>query len=79
MSYSLTKVGPANIGNRFSPLSLVQKYWDDDEQSHAMSLLKGITDILVACIVSDRDKYWENAARATFIGFALLLLENQLP
>ncbi len=68
-----------SIGNRFSPLSLVQTYWDDDEQSHAMSLLKGITDILVACIVSDRDKYWENAARATFIGFALLLLENHLP
>ncbi len=64
------------IGNRFSPLSLVQKYWDDGEESHAMSLLKGITDILVACIVSDKDKYWESTARATFIGIALLLLEN---
>jgi type IV secretion system protein VirD4 len=67
------------IGDRFSPLSLVQQYWDLDEKSRAMTLLKGIADILVACIASEKDKYWENTASDTFMGFALLLLENSFP
>ncbi len=67
------------IGDRFSPLSLVQQYWDNDEKGRAMTLLKGIVDILATSITSDRDKFWENAACDTFLGFALLLLEYNFP
>ena len=63
-------------GDRWSPLTLVQKYWDSGYHGHASELLSDIAGIITEKIHSDRDRYWKQAAIDVFLGFSLLVLEH---
>lgn len=63
-------------GNRWSPLTLVQRYWNAGNRSHAIMLLKDIAEMITADIASTRDGFWHMAAADAFMGFSLLLLEH---
>ena len=63
-------------GDRWSPLSLVESYYKAGDKSRAVLLLKEVADIVIQSIASSRDRYWEEAAKDTFLGFSLLCLEN---
>ena len=65
-------------GDRWSPLTLVQQYWNSGNYSRATMLLKDIAELLTSKIVSTKDRYWQMAAIDCFIGFSLLLLEKGL-
>ena len=65
--------------DRFSPLSLVQRYWNNGDHSRATILLKDICAIVTEKLHSERDKFWETAAQDAIAGFALLLLEKGAP
>ena len=67
------------IGDRFSPLSLVERYWKSGDHSKAIILLKDISEILTAKLISSKDSYWMLAAQDSFIGFAILILERGWP
>ena len=67
------------IGDRFSPLTLVERYWKSGEHSKATILLKDICGILTAKLVSSKDSYWMLAAQDSFMGFATLILERGWP
>ena len=67
------------ISDRFSPLSLAQRCWNDGNTNRATLLLKDICNLITAKIHSDRDRFWEVAAQDAIMGFALLLLEKKLP
>ena len=66
-------------GDRFSPFSLVQRYWDKGDRSRATILLKDICTLVTSKIHSDRDQFWEIAAQDAIMGFALLILEHRAP
>ena len=63
----------------FSPLSLVQEYWDRGDRSRATILLKDICALVTSKIHSERDMFWEIAAQDAIMGFGLLLLERRNP
>ena len=67
------------VGDRFSPLSLVERYWKSGDRSRATILLKDICEILTAKLFSTRDGYWQMAAQDCFMGFAILILEKGWP
>lgn len=64
-------------GDRWSPLSLIQKYWDEGKTGRAMVLLKSVATIILSQFTGERDAYWRLAATDCFLGFALLLLEHR--
>ena len=66
-------------GDRWSPFSLVQRYWDAGDRSRAMTLLKDIAELVMQPVRSERDGFWHMAASDTLIGFAVLLLEKKMP
>ena len=68
-----------DCGDRWSPFTLVQRYWDSGNKARATLLLKDITELATSEIASARDGYWQMAAQDTIIGFALLLLERRKP
>lgn len=63
-------------GDRWSPLPLIQKYWDEGKQGRASALLKSVATIMMSRFTGERDTYWRLAATDCFLGFALLLLEK---
>lgn len=65
-------------GDRWSPLTLVQQYWNSGNRSRAMMLLKDIAELLTVRIISTKDGYWRMGAIDAFLGFSLLLLEKGL-
>lgn len=67
------------VGDRFSPLSLVERCWRSGDHSRATILLKDICEILTAKLFSTRDGYWQMAAQDCFMGFAILILETGWP
>ncbi len=69
---------PSN-SDRFSPLTLVQRYWNSGDRSRATILLKDICSLITAKIHSDKDMFWEIAAQDAIMGFGLLLLEEEAP
>lgn len=64
------------VGDRYSPLALIQNYWNAGERNRAMVHLKDIANILACGVSSAKDRFWENASMDVFIGFSLLLLES---
>ncbi len=68
-----------STGNRYNPFSLIQDYWRLGNQSRATILLKDIVNLLTSDIKSEKDKYWEMAAKDVLIGIALFLLEKDAP
>lgn len=68
-----------SCSDRYSPLSIVQKYWRRGDRSRAMILLKDTCAIVTEKLRCDRDKFWENAAQDLILGFAILLLEKDAP
>lgn len=63
-------------GDRWSPLSLVQRYWDSGDHSRAIELLSDIAELVTLCVTTDRDPYWRQASMDCFVGFGLLILER---
>lgn len=63
-------------GDRWSPLSLIQKYWNNGNHGRSLALLKSVATIMTARFSGERDTYWRLAAADCFLGFSLLLLER---
>lgn len=63
-------------GDRWSPLQLIQRYWNNDNHARAIALLKSVATIITSKFTSERDSYWRLSAADCFMGFALLLLER---
>ncbi len=68
-----------SFGDRFNPLSIVQKYWNDGQKSRATIMLRDIAQLITKKISSERDSYWQFAAQDAFMGFALIILESCYP
>lgn len=68
-----------SVGNRYNPLSLVQRYWDEGNTGRATIMLKDITNLLTQKIRSDKDGFWQSATEDVIVGFALFILEHKLP
>lgn len=64
-------------GDRWSPLPLIQQYWNDGDHGRASVLLKSVATIITSKFTGDRDSYWHLAAADCFLGFAFLLLERE--
>lgn len=64
-------------GNHFNPLSLIEKYYKENELDKCIELLQHISNsIFCDTKVNGKDPFWDNTASDYFQGLVMLALEN---